>query len=184
MRFRVMVIALMLIAVFTTAQAMEPVGFYAGAGLDFQFISDADDADFSNPFIGINPRVGYRINDMFGVNAGYEYFFTKENDAGLEWSQSAIQISANIFPFKEGKMTNMYFIGGLALISWEFSGTESFFGQEVDYSVDDNETGIQLGAGYLYPMSENISLAGEVSYITSDAGGIQIEIGGRYYFGK
>ena len=184
MRFRMMVIVLMLVAVFTTAQAIEPVGFYAGAGADFLWINDAADADFSNPFIGINPRVGYRINEMFGVNAGYEYYFEKENDAGLNWSQTAIQISANIFPFKEGKMTQLYFIGGLDLITWEFSGSETVFGQEFDYSVDDNETAIQLGAGYLYPVSDNFSLAGELSYLTSDAGGFQIELGGRYYFGK
>ncbi|GBE29735.1 MAG TPA: porin family protein [Bacteroidetes bacterium] len=184
MRARVIVVAMMMLFAVGAVQAGTPTGFYAGAGADIFMFGDADALDaggFSSTFIGFTPKVGYQINDMWGVNAGYKYFMTNEGDGGVKWTQTAISIAANAAPFKDGCLMPLYFIAGIDMVSWEVEIDLGAFGT---VTGDDTETGIAFGAGYGWWTSDNFSVNPEVTYVTGDAGGINIEVGVRYYFAK
>lgn len=181
MRFRVLVVALAMLMVAGLSYAGSPTGFYGGLGLDILMSSndDLDDAGFSTTFIGFAPKVGYVIDEMWGVNVSYKYFMENEGDGDATWSQTAITIAGNVSPFKEGNLVPLYFIAGLDMASVEF---EMDFGVFGTVSEDDSETGILFGAGYGWWMSDKISFNPEITYVTGDAGGINIEIGARYFF--
>jgi Outer membrane protein beta-barrel domain len=186
MCIRVLVAALVMLFAVGSVNAQ---GFYVGAGADFYMYSEGDaldDGGFSSSFIGITPKLGYQVNDMWGVNAGYKYFLTNEGDAG-DWNMTAISIAANVAPFKDGGLMPLYFIGGIDMITVEYelpSVTVPGLGTFGGGTIEGDETGIAFGAGYGWWMSDKFSINPEVTYVTGDAGGINIEVGARLYFGN
>ncbi len=183
---RVRAFAVVMVLMFAATSAFAG-GFWAGVGADFFMYSDTDALDaggFSTTGIGFTPKVGYQINDMWAVTAGYKYFLTNSGDNG-DWTQTAIHIAGNFAPFKDGGMKPLYFIAGVDLVTWEFEvpGVNvPGFGTVGGGTFDDSETGILFGAGYGWMMGDKFSLNPEITYVTGDVGGINIEVGVRYRF--
>ncbi|MCB2213296.1 porin family protein [bacterium] len=181
---RVRAFAVVMVLMFAATSAFAG-GFWVGAGADVFLFGDSDVIDaggFSSTFIGFTPKVGYQINDMWGVNAGYKYFLANEGDGGAEWTQTAIHIAGNFAPFKDGGIKPLYFIAGLDMVTYEFEQEINFGFGTTTVSADDSETGILFGAGYDWMMGDKFSINPEVTYVTGDAGGINIEVGCRYRF--
>jgi Outer membrane protein beta-barrel domain len=160
--------------------------FYVGYGIDRFMFNDRDVLDnmgIESSFIGVAPRIGYQINQTFGVNVGYKFLIPQQGDNDSEWRQSAVHISCNISPFRSGDSGSFYFIAGLDMVATELKmDYYDPYGPSFDISSDDSETGVVFGIGYGRMLGSRFSINPEVTFVSGDYGGINLELGGRFYF--
>ncbi|TRX71313.1 hypothetical protein [Carboxylicivirga sp. M1479] len=177
-------------ATFMSAQDSK---FMAGAGLTYA-------TDIDN--IGINVKGLYLINETWEADAGFTYFFEKNNV-----NYSALDFNGHyVFLNNEGKC--LYGLAGINITFYKIEidgiGTsdydeyddyyggsseyEDFYGENPFSSLADameskgSEFGFNLGFGGRLPLTEALNLTGEIKYILGGANYFSIGAGILYHF--
>ncbi len=149
-----------LLFVTISANAQEKGAFRAQVGgLIGTATAIQDDGDFGIG-LGINLGAEYFVSDAVSIAPGYDLFFESSVDVG------GTELSSN---FSSINVDGRYYFGssdveiyGLVGVSFASSTTTvPLFGE-----VSANDTGLNIGAGVNFPMSDNVFLNGQVKYNT------------------
>lgn len=152
------VLALALGTLSLGAQAAEPTGFYAGAGVGQAMVDESfvDDEDVGYQVFG-----GYQFNSYFGVEAAYTDF-------------GAVDLSGNVGKL-EADTWSLVAVGTLPFTD-KFSGyaKAGFHSWDAEVSApgigraDDDGTDPTYGLGLQYRFNDTVALRGEYSRFELD----------------
>lgn len=124
--------------------------------------------------LGINVRAMYDIDGTWRGQAGYIFYL-----AGDGVNLSEINLNAN-YVFSDNGSVKFYGLAGLNFFTVGFDDIN--VGGIVFGGGNATETGLNLGAGANFVLSDNISLFGELKYIISDFDGLGLLAGALYHF--
>lgn len=154
------VLALALGAASFGAQAAEPVGFYAGAGVGQSMI---DEGVIDEDDTGYQAVVGYQANPYFGVELAYSDFGeVKETLNGVTASAEADTVSlvaVGTLPFT----SNFSGYAKAGFHSWDADANVTGLG-----SASDDGTDPTYGLGLQYRFTDRVALRGEYSRFEMD----------------
>lgn len=147
-----------LVAIFGfAATAQEQGEIRAGAGLAIGTKAGVDESG-EKMGLGLNFGGEYFVTDVISIAPSYTMFFKSEVDTGFG------KVSNQFGSFN---LDGRYYFGddgmfyGLAGLS--FASAKAEFGGESETS---SETGLNIGAGVMYPLADNMYLNGQVKYNT------------------
>lgn len=140
------------------AQAAEPVGFYAGAGVGQSMIDEyfANDEDTAFQVFG-----GYQANPYFGVELGYTDFGEADlrGGVGKVESDTVSLVAVGTLPFTD--RFSGYAKAGFH--SWDAEVRAPGVGRASDDGTDPT-----YGLGLQYRFTDNVALRGEYSRFEMD----------------
>lgn len=145
------------------ALAQEQGDIRASAGIAFGSKSKIDDSG-SGFGMGINIGGEYLVSDQISVAPSYTFFFKSEQNDGFGSTASNQFSSFNLdgrYYFGDGDM-QLYALAGLSFASNKIEQTGGGFA----ISGKSSKTGLNLGAGLMYPMGDALFLNGQVKYNT------------------
>ncbi len=147
-----------------SANAQEQGDIRVGAGLAYGTKAGID-ASGSKGALGINFGAEYLITDAISIAPSYTIFFKSEVDLGAfgtaEFAPKALNIDARYYFTENG----LYGLVGFTSIG--------------DAST---ESGLNIGAGIMYPLSDNLFANGQVKYQTPGDGQLVINAGVAFAF--
>lgn len=150
--FRYSLFLLLFASFGTTASAQLLVGGGVGYSLEAEEI-------------GINVRGVYGFNDAWRGQAGFTYYLV-----GEALNLSELNLNANYVFSGEPGGTLFYGLAGL-----------NFFRAAIDLGslgkASSTETGLNLGGGANFAISDRTAIYGEVKYIIGDADGLVLKAG-------
>lgn len=149
-----------LVAVFGfAATAQEQGDIRLGAGLVLGTQTALDDDGSEALGFGINIGGEYLVTDIISVAPSYSYFFESEIAGGaFSVRYSSLNLDGRYY-FGDGMF---YALAGLSFSS--VTSTVEILGVSVEGS--DTETGLNIGGGIMYPISDSVFLNGQVKYNT------------------
>lgn len=140
------------------AQAAEPVGFYAGAGVGQSMVDEpfADDEDTGYQVFG-----GYQFNEYFGLEAAWTDFGDVRLTGGVgRLEADTLSLAAvGTLPFTE----NFSAYAKAGLHSWDADVSAAEIGRASDDGTDPT-----YGLGLQYRFSDAFALRGEYSRFEMD----------------
>ncbi|WP_425392504.1 outer membrane beta-barrel protein [Ekhidna sp.] len=156
-----------------TANAQEQGDIRVGAGLAVGTKAGAEagtggEVD-SKLGLGVNVGAEYLITDMISVAPSYTFFFANSVD-GVDYSLSALNIDARYYFGDSG----IYGLAGFSSINAK--------AESGGLSVSDSEGGLNIGAGVMYPLSDNLFANGQVKYQSPGDGQLVINAGVAFAF--
>lgn len=119
--------------------------------------------------LGINIGAEYLITDAISLAPSYTFFF-KNSIGGADYSLSALNIDARYYFADSG----FYGLAGFSSVSSKAEGG--------GFSVTSSESGLNIGAGIMYPLSDNLFANGQVKYQTPGDGQLVINAGVAFAF--
>lgn len=134
------------------------------------------EAGFDGGGAGINVGLEYFFTDVISAAPSYTYFFESTEDVlGTEFSArlSSINIDGRYYFQTDGFQA--YGLAGIAILAINTT-TPDFFGTGT-IETSDSETGLNIGAGIVYPLSEKIGLNGQLKYQTPGEGQLVLNAG-------
>ncbi|WP_343330121.1 hypothetical protein [Polaribacter staleyi] len=152
---KVLFIAALALLGFSNVNAQEKGDFSGFAGLTYPLTSGAD--------LGINVGVEYLFTDVIAVAPSFSYYFTEDV------TSTVINIDGRYY--LGGDESLKYFgLAGISFSSVKFEG----------FSVSD--TGINVGGGLIYGLSENLGLIAQLKYGSVGAGALEPMVGVNFNF--
>jgi len=157
-----------------TANAQEQGEIRVGAGLALGTKAGIDDDGSEKMGVGINIGGEYFVTDLISIAPSYTFFFKSEisfDDFGGTSTNSRQYGSLNLdgrYYFGDGDI-QFY---GLAGISFASAKAEFSYEDDTDPSFNESdsatesETGLNIGGGVMYPISDNLYLNGQIKYNT------------------
>ncbi len=152
-----------------SANAQEQGDIRVGAGLAIGTKAGVDESG-EKLGVGINLGGEYLITDAISLAPSYTFFF-KSSVAGSDFSRSALNIDARYYFGESG----VYGLAGFSSVSAKVEVPG--FG-----SVSTSEGGLNIGAGIMYPLSDNLFANGQVKYQTPGEGQLVINAGVAFAF--
>ncbi|WP_436517422.1 outer membrane beta-barrel protein [Ekhidna sp. To15] len=155
-----------------SANAQEQGDIRVGAGLAIGTKAGAEangNTVDSKLGIGINLGAEYLVTDAISIAPSYTFFF-KNSVGGADYSSSSLNIDARYYFGESG----VYGLAGFA------SGTAKVEGG--GFSLSTSEGGLNIGAGIMYPLSDNLFANGQVKYTTPGDGQLVINAGVAFAF--
>ncbi|MEP1033697.1 outer membrane beta-barrel protein [Ekhidna sp.] len=152
-----------------SANAQEQGDIRVGAGLAIGTKAGVDDDGSEKLGLGINVGGEYLITDVISLAPSYTFFF-KSSVGGVDFSLSAINVDARYYFGDSG-------VYGLAGFSSVKAKAESG-----GFSASTTEGGLNIGAGIMYPLSDNLFANGQVKYATPGDGQLVINAGIAFAF--
>lgn len=163
-------IAIVAIAMLATKQTQaQDSKILAGAGVGYA-------TEISSP--AIFAQGVYRVTNQWEGALGISYFFPKDNGVyDLTWL--GFDLNAH-YVFSDSESLDFYGLAGLHITRVSASGY-TYQGYSVG-SVSDTSTGLNVGAGGRYQISDNLYGVGEAKYAIADGGFFQINAGVLFGF--
>jgi len=137
---------------------------------------------------GINLGLEYFVTDRISIAPSYTLFFgtTVESSdpvfnasSTLDWNLSGINLDGRYYFLTEE--LNVYGLFGIGIVAASFESESTVQGQTEVFEDSDSETGINIGAGLLLPLTEMIGIGAQVKYntveINEDGGQLVISAG-------
>ncbi len=152
-----------------SANAQEQGDIRVGAGLAIGTKAGVDDTGDSKLGLGINLGGEYLITDAISIAPSYTFFF-KSSVGGTDFSTSSLNIDARYYFGESG----VYGLAGFASASTKAVAA--------GFSVSTSEGGLNIGAGIMYPLSDNLFANGQVKYTTPGDGQLVINAGVAFAF--
>ncbi|WP_168198903.1 outer membrane beta-barrel protein [Luteimonas granuli] len=156
-------LALALGATSLSAQAAEPVGWYAGAGVGQSMIDEPliDDEDTAFQVFG-----GYQFHPNFGVELGYTDFGEVDFDTapGSLEADTVSLVAVGTLPFTER-------FSGYAKAGFHSWDAEA---RSAGLRADDDGTDPTYGLGLQYRFTDNVALRGEYSRFEMDDADVDV----------
>lgn len=143
----------LILAVVGTTSAFSQWQFGGGLSLGTESSGEGDLG------FGINARADYSLNEQWSIAPNFTFWFPSVEGASVTmWQLNA----DGHYNFASNETMSFYAIGGLNYSYWkfDFDGIDELFG--FDFSYDDSEIGLNLGAGANMNM-----FFGEVKYDTA-----------------
>lgn len=154
-----------LVAVFGFASmAQEQGDIRVGAGLALGSKAGLDDNGDEQLGIGINLAAEYLIIDALSIAPSYTFFF-KNEVGGADFSLSSLNIDARYYFGTSG----VYGLAGFASVKAK--------GEGGGITVTDTESGLNIGAGIMLPLSDNLFFNGQAKYQTPGDGQLVFNLG-------
>lgn len=158
-----------LIAIFGfAATAQEQGDIRVGAGLALGTKAGVD-ADGEKMGLGINLNGEYLITDVISIAPSYTMFF-KNSVGGADFSLSALNIDVRYYFGESG----LYGLAGFSSLKAKAEGG--------GFTVTDTEGGLNIGAGVMLPLSDNLFANGQIKYTTPGDGQLVINAGVAFAF--
>lgn len=151
-----------------SANAQEQGDIRVGAGLAVGTKAGVDESGEKLGF-GINVGAEYLITDAISLAPSYTFFF-KSSVAGTDFSLSAINIDARYYFGESG----VYGLAGFSSVKAK--------AEAGGFSASTSEGGLNIGAGIMYPLSDNLFANGQVKYQTPGEGQLVINAGIAFAF--
>lgn len=159
-----------LIAIFGfAATAQEQGDIRVGAGLAIGTKAGVDDDGSDKMGLGINLNGEYLITDVISIAPSYTMFF-KNTVGGADFSLSALNIDVRYYFSDMG----LYGLAGFSSAKAKAEGG--------GFTVSDTEGGLNIGAGIMLPLSDNLFANGQVKYTTPGDGQLVINAGVAFAF--
>lgn len=141
----------------------------------------SDDGEFKMGF-GITPAFEYVFTDAMSANASYDFYFKSSVDGG------SFTLSSFNIDYRYYFMTDDVQVYGLAGIGF----MKGKFKQDGGGSISNSETGLNIGVGAIFPLSDMLGFNAQLKYqtpkfqdITGEEGSnIAINAGVVYTFGN
>lgn len=148
-------------------------------GLELSHISadyeSVDGVDYSNAFedgfVGVNPYVGFQVNENFAVEAGY----LQSSGEGKALANGTTDIKFSGFHVdavgRADVAENVSILGSVGLARLKGDASINVTGGEfagVSGSADDTDTALRLGVGAEYALTDKVSARGMVRYMKVD----------------
>ncbi|WP_456459341.1 outer membrane beta-barrel protein [Reichenbachiella sp.] len=164
-------LALALVGLFSinSAIAQEQGDFRAGLGIVLGTKAGVDDDGSSKMGFGLSPSIEYLITDVISGAASYDWYF-KSDVGGTDVSISSFNIEGRYYFMTDD--TQVYGVAGLGIVKAKIG----------DFS--DSETGLNIGAGANFPLSDVLGANAELKYQTAGDGQLAIKAGVFYTFGN
>ncbi len=127
-------------------------------------ISDTGDSKLG---MGINIGGDYFVIDKLSIAPSYTFFFKSSYGADTDFGNTELSVKSSSFNI-DGKYylltegVNLYGLFGISFASAKV--TANFLGTPID--IKDNKTGINIGAGVDFDLSDKLFLNGQVKYNT------------------
>lgn len=151
-------------------------------------VADTNLSDAYGSGLVLTPFASIEVVKGFSLGAGWSLGYSKDKPIGLlddpsTFSMSSLELFGK-YRFEAGKV-DPFVKAGIAFTS--YSQTVAAAG--IDF--DESATGLLIGAGASYPVTEAISLIGELSYTLLkvdplgpevNLGGLRIQVGAAYTF--
>jgi len=127
--------------------------------------------------IGIGAKFHYGINDQIRLAPGFVFFLPK-TDAGVKQTLWNLDLDGN-YVFMENNNFMVHGIAGVNIAGYKMTWENDMLEEYGMGSVDVSETkfGLNIGAGFLYPFSDNMHLLVEGKYVISDFDQVVISAG-------
>ena len=122
--------------------------------------------------LGINIGGEYLITDVISGGANFTYFFTPEN---ITWTE--FNIDGKYYFLTDGPY--VYGLAGIGIVSYKVDVDFGPFGSS---SVSDSATGLNIGAGAIFPLSDNFGIQTQLKYNTAYDGQLVIQGGVAFDF--
>ncbi|MEQ6166712.1 MULTISPECIES: outer membrane beta-barrel protein [unclassified Ekhidna] len=151
-----------------TANAQEQGDIRVGAGLAIGTKAGVDESGEKMGF-GLNFGAEYLVTDVISIAPSYTMFF-KSSVGGGDYSLSALNIDARYYFGESG----VYGLAGFSSVSAKVEGG--------GFSATTSEGGLNIGAGIMYPLSDNLFANGQVKYQTPGEGQLVINAGIAFAF--
>ena len=163
-----------------------PAVLTGGIGVGLGTVADSDLGDVYGSGFVLNPYLCYGISDQFAIGIGYEAGYKKDGEVGLFNDPAELKISGFQL-FAEYRFTGKKLVPYLKLGYGNYTVKNSFETEVLkQYNFSKTGSGILIGAGGKYPLSDNFSLTGEIGYLmlkvkpfanSINAGGFRLLIG-------
>ncbi|GAA0872893.1 hypothetical protein GCM10009117_20400 [Gangjinia marincola] len=164
---------LLVVAAITLCSIQSNAQFSAGAQVGY-----GTESDFAG--LGIGVKAMYDITDTWSGAGDFLYFFGESGD-GFDSYSTSINLDAHYNFLNEGDGLKVYGAAGINITSFtiEYDDDFGFFGQD---SFSASETGLNIGGGVFYDLSDQLMLNGDLKYVLSDADQLILSAGVMYKF--
>ncbi len=162
---KTIIISTMVVLLFgATATAQKRGNILAGGGLGYA-------TEINNLSIFANGV--YQITDEWEGSLGITYFLPKKENGGSDITWLGFDLDAH-YVFSKQDNLDFYGLAGLHItrVSTEFNGV----------SFSDTNTGLNLGAGGRYQLTDNLYGIGEAKYVLADGGFFNLNVGVLFRF--
>jgi len=163
-----------------------PAVLNSGVSIGFGSVSDSGLRDVYGSGFVFNPYLGVEISDGFFLGLGYEGGYKQEGDIGIYKENATLQVSGFQL-FGEYRIKAKKIVPFLKLGYGFYKVKNSFKSESLKkYAFSEKASGIILGGGVHFPLTEKFSLTGELDYIilkvkpfdrSVNVGGIRVLIG-------
>lgn len=143
------------------APVQEQSKFRVGAGLVFGTKAGIADDGSESGGMGINVGGEYFFTERIAAAPSFTYFLKSSNE-NMSVRVSSLNLDGRYYFGNEGNIS----FYGLAGVSVAFAKVSYDYGDYGKGSVSDNETGLNVGGGLVYPLTEKYSLNAQVKYNT------------------
>lgn len=128
--------------------------------------------------IGLGLNANYAVTDDIRIAGDFYYYFVADEEfSGQTVEFDVYELNANVhYLFINDESSILYGLAGLNY----FNIGASSEADGVTVSADENEVGLNLGAGFEFLANEQISLFGEAKYAVSDFDQFLFSAGARF----
>lgn len=152
------------------AQEFDLTKLRAGAGLVYA-------TEIGN--IGLNFNGAYAITEEWEASLGFSHIFEKDY-----LSYNILDLDAHYVFYQHDEKLNVYGLAGLGFTFWKATIPAMNFGMysTPEASATGTETGLNLGIGANYKLSDKLNLAPEIRYTIMDGSYLRIGASVQYMF--
>lgn len=182
MKTKLLALALVGLFAFNGAMAQEQGDIRGSLGLVLGTKAGiSDEGEFKLGF-GLTPAVEYVFTDAMSANASYDLYFKSSVDGG-SFTLGSFNIDYRYY-FMTDDM-QLYGLVGVGFMSGKFK-------QDGGGTISSSETGLNIGAGAIFPLSDMLGFNAQVKYQTpkfadisgEEGSNIAINAGIVYTFGN
>lgn len=135
------------------------------------------EAGYDGGGIGINLGGEYFVTDEISIAPSYDYFFkSEETFFGQTVSVQIGSLNLDGRYYFMNEDIQVYGLAGLSFLSAKVK-VPNGFGAGGTTTVTDNETGLNIGGGVVFPLSDGISINGQLKYQTPGDGQLVLGAG-------
>lgn len=152
------------------AQEFDLTKLRAGAGLVYA-------TEIGN--IGLNFNGAYAITEEWEASLGFSHIFEKDY-----LSYNILDLDVHYVFYQHDEKLNVYGLAGLGFTFWKATIPAMNFGMysTPEASATGTETGLNLGIGANYKLSDKLNLAPEIRYTIMDGSYLRIGASVQYMF--
>lgn len=152
------------------AQEFDLTKLRAGAGLVYA-------TEIGN--IGLNFNGAYAITEEWEASLGFSHIFEKDY-----LSYNILDLDVHYVFYQHDEKLNVYGLAGLGFTFWKATIPAMNFGMysTPEASATGTETGLNLGIGANYKLSDKLNLAPEIRYTIMDGSYLRIGASVQYIF--
>ncbi len=126
--------------------------------------------------LGFGAGLLYDFNETWGVAASGTFAFKSIGENNLRWLATDVDVHYTVYDA-------LYALAGAQYLSARFKDRGNLAGFSLSETITTtSDFGINVGAGYRYPIIDNVSVFTEVKYVVIESGYIDARLGLHFDF--